>query len=91
MPSDVMIGGDVARVSLAHGIARESYCLKFYSDKSVFFRALESPACNRDRDLEIFSAAGRHLSTVELPHASSLAVDLSECITRRCHRRQVGN
>jgi thioesterase domain-containing protein len=88
MPTDVMIGDDVARVLLAHGIARESYCLKFYSDKMIFFRALESPAgyetlwCNRVRDLEIFPAAGSHLSMVEPPHAPLLAVDLSECINK---------
>jgi thioesterase domain-containing protein len=88
MPTDVMIGSDVARVVLAHGIARESYCLKFYSDKVIFFRPLESPAgyetlwCNRVRDMEIFSAAGSHLGMVEPPHAPLLAVDLSECINK---------
>ena len=88
MPTDVMIEGDVARVSLAHGIARETYCLNFYSEKVIFFRASEPPTgyeilwCSRVRDLEIFSAAGGHLSMVELPHAPLLAVDLSECINK---------
>jgi thioesterase domain-containing protein len=88
MPTDVLIGDDVARVLLAHGIARENYCPKFYSDKVIFFRPLEAAAGyetlwrNHVRDLEIFSAAGGHQSMIEPPHAPLLAAALSKCINR---------
>jgi len=88
MPTDVMIGKNVARVLLAHGIARESYCLKFYPNEVIFFRPLELPAGyellwhNRVQGMEILSAAGAHLSMVEAPHAPLLARDISSSVMR---------
>jgi thioesterase domain-containing protein len=88
MPTDILIGGNVARVLLAHGIARENYRLRFYSDKVIFFRPLEAAAGyetlwrNHVQDLEIVSASGGHLSMIEPPHAPLLAAALSKCINR---------
>jgi thioesterase domain-containing protein len=86
MPTDVMIGTNVARVLLAHGIAREAYRPKFYPGKVIFFRPLEAPSRyetlwpKRVGEMEVLPAAGGHLSMVELPHAPLLAAQLSACI-----------
>jgi thioesterase domain-containing protein len=88
MRPEVMIGGNVARVLLAHSIARERYRLRYYADRVFYFRPLEQPAGYerlwRDhvRELQISAVAGDHLSMVEPPHAALLAADLSALINR---------
>jgi thioesterase domain-containing protein len=96
MPTNVTIGGNVARVLFAHSIARENYRPKFYCDKVTFFRPLESPGgyeklwLNRVKDMDVFSAAGDHLSMVELPHAPLLAADLSACLNKILNSDRIG-
>jgi acetoacetyl-CoA synthetase len=87
MPKDVMIGSDVARVFIAHGIARENYCPKYYPDKVTFFHPSETNNfealwCNRVRGLEIHSTAGDHSSMIEPPEVSFLAADISACLAK---------
>jgi thioesterase domain-containing protein len=87
MPTDVMIGSNVARVLFAHGIARKNYCPKFYPGKLTFFRPSERSDDfevlwrNWVRELEIHSVAGDHLSMIDPPNVSSLAVGISACLT----------
>jgi acetoacetyl-CoA synthetase len=88
IPADVMIGSNVARVLIAHGIARKSYCPKFYPEKLTFFRPsdrsdeFESLWRNRVRELEIHTVAGDHLSMIEPPNVSLLATGMSACLTQ---------
>jgi len=83
-----MIGSNVARVLFAHGIARKNYCPKFYPGKLTFFRPSERSDDfdvlwrDRVRELEIHSAAGDHLSMIDPPNVSSLAADISACLTK---------
>jgi thioesterase domain-containing protein len=87
MSPDVMIGSNVARVLIAHGIARERYSPKLYSGKLTFFCASEGNNydrlwSNRVHELEIHPAAGGHMSMIDPPNASSLASDISACLTK---------
>jgi len=88
MPTDVMIGTNVARVLLAHTAAREAYRPEFYADKIVIFRPREASAGyetlwrNKVREMEILAADGNHLSMVEPPHAALLAARLSAVIEK---------
>jgi thioesterase domain-containing protein len=88
MPLDVMIGDNCARVLLAHGIARKAYSPKFYAGRVIFFRPLEMPdhyeLLWRDLipDMDIYAAAGGHLSMLDPPRAPLLAADLSKCLLK---------
>jgi thioesterase domain-containing protein len=96
MPTNVMIGSNVARVLFAHGIARKDYCPKFYPDKLTFFRPSERSDDfevlwrNRVRELEIHSAAGDHLSMIDPPNVSLLATDISACLTKALAAMETG-
>jgi acetoacetyl-CoA synthetase len=88
MPANLTIGGNVARVLLAHGIARENYRPAFYAGKVMFFRPSHSPGGYEALwhglipDMDVLTAAGGHLSMIEPPHVRSLAADVSECVRK---------
>jgi acetoacetyl-CoA synthetase len=87
MPTDVLIGTNVARVLIANTIARQNYSPKFYPDKLIFFRSCEGNDFeglwpNLVRELEICSSDGGHISMIEPPYVSSLAANISECLAR---------
>jgi thioesterase domain-containing protein len=86
MPIDSLNGGDFSPLTVAHVQARASYRPKFYGHKLIFFRpsigndGYDLLWRNRARELEVHSAAGDHISMIEPPNASRLALDISSCL-----------
>jgi thioesterase domain-containing protein len=87
IPADMKIDVDIARVLLANEMLFKKWSPRFYPDKLTLFCSseindLETLWRGRVRELETHSAAGGHLSLIEWPNVSALAIDISTCLTR---------
>jgi thioesterase domain-containing protein len=87
IPSDIMIGSNVARVMIASEIARHKYQPHFFPGKLTFFRSSEAIGFenlwrHRVADLEVLSAEGGHIKMIDPPFVTTLAQDMSECLAK---------
>ncbi len=87
IPSDILIGSNVARVMIASEIARHAYEPKFFPGKLTFFRSSEAIGFenlwrHRVSALEVRSADGGHIKMIDPPFVGTLARDMSECLAK---------
>jgi thioesterase domain-containing protein len=87
IPSDILIGSNVARVMIASEIARHAYHPAFFPGKLTFFRSSEAIGFedlwrHRVAALEVRSADGGHIKMIEPPFVARLAYEISECLAK---------
>lgn len=87
IPTNLKIGGDAAHMLLANDMLGRKWRPEFYPGRLTLFCArdthrLDSVWRRRVRELEAYSAEGDHIALIQQPYVSSLARDMSACLSK---------